>query len=208
MRAAMPDCPTGAGIGAAVADYLRNMAADGLRWHLVVPVFVWQPTLYTSRKPLSTERGPEREREADLARAVDRDISPQTWPVAMTACAWHLDVVGPCSGVALPDAVHFAEAPERTTERRRALSGGNPANADLMRRVASRAVHAAMPGHPELAVTSLARSTTLSGTVFEDGWHLLPRGNAVIASALLDLLRDLGVGTRARLAPGVRNEPR
>jgi hypothetical protein len=127
--------------------YLRNVAVArrlALSSH-VVPVFVWQPTLYTSRKLLS-----------DYERGV--------------------------------------------------LAGANPANADLMRRV-DRQIHAALPSHPELHDFS-GMLDTLSGTVFEDGWHLLPRGNAVIARALLDLLRAQGVGARARLVPGVRNESR
>jgi hypothetical protein len=60
-----------------------------------------------------------------------------------------------------------------------------------MRRV-DREIHAALRSHPELNDFSGVLDT-LSGTVFEDGWHLLPRGNAVIAHALLDLLGDLGV---------------
>jgi len=127
--------------------YLRNVAV-ARRLALssqVVPVFVWQPTLYTSRKVLS-----------DYERGV--------------------------------------------------LAGANPANANLMRRV-DREIHAALPSHPELHDFS-GMLDTLSGTAFEDGWHLLPRGNAVIARALLDLLRDRGVGAPARLAPSAGNEPR
>jgi hypothetical protein len=76
-------------------------------------------------------------------------------------------------------------------------------NGDLMRRV-DRLLHDSLPHHPEIIDLSHVLDT-LTGTVFEDGWHLLPAGNAGVAQAMLAHLRHTSLREVASAVPGARH---